>query len=342
MAAAPGLALRQNAKRLCALHHCSIAVALWEQAAFLQPTDPSLHFQLGVCHAGCELARSFEPEIALYHYRRALALEPPDNSLARALVWAALGDTYWTSHERSRATLLTSLDCLERAAHIFDELGRREDWAREQFNLANAWCEMPESEFPEKWAKAIEHYERALEVRTRHTDPERYAATMQNLGSACRELKTGDPARQARRAVDCYHQALRALRGRASRRKLADLDHNLGNAYLTLAASEKTGLRNLRRALRHLDRALAVRAALPSLFDRAASEFSRGQVYLQLALRGADEKANFARARACLEDAEQGFALSGRPELAAAVHAYLERVTAASPPDAHLHVSHAA
>jgi tetratricopeptide (TPR) repeat protein len=342
MAPTAGAGLMEGAKRLCSLHHCAVAVAFWEQAACLKPSDPGIHYQLGFCHAGCSLARPRDPEIALYHYRRALALEPRDNSLARARVWAALGDTYWISSGRSRARLLTSLDCLERAARIFRELGRFDDWAREQFNIANAWCEMPEGEFPGKWEKAIEHYERALEVRTRQKDPERYAATVQNLGTACRELKTGDPATHSRRAVDCYHQALRALRGRGSHRKLADLHHNLGNAYLNLAAGEKAGLRNLHRALRHLARALAVRATLPSLFDHAATQFSRGQVYLQLALRGADEDANLDAARACLADAQEGFALSGHPELAQAVQAYLDRVAGALPRAAHPPTSRAA
>jgi tetratricopeptide (TPR) repeat protein len=336
----PGATLTEGAKRFCSQHHCAVAVAYWEQAACLQPADPSIHYQLGFCHAGCRLARPLDPEIAIYHYRRALALEPRENHLARAMVWAALGDTYWSSSGRSRARLLTSLDCLERAARIFRELGKLDDWAREHFNLGSAWCEMPEAEFPEKWQQAIEHFERALAVRTRRRDPERYAATMQNLGTAYRELKTGNPETHIRRALYCYHQAMRAWRGRASKRKLADLHHNLGNAYLTLAGAEKDGLRNLQRALRHLACALEVRAKWP--FDRAVTQFSRGQAYLQLALRGVEEVSNLGEARRCFAGAEEGFAQSGHAELAEAARIYFERVSAALPRSPAPRVAHAA
>ena len=55
-----------------------------------------------------------------------------------------------------------------------------DDWAREEFNQANIWCDLPEGNFPEKWPEAIHHYENALRVRTKPADPKRYAATMMN------------------------------------------------------------------------------------------------------------------------------------------------------------------
>ena len=60
-------------------------------------------------------------------------------------------------------------------------MGLIEDWAREEFNQANCWCELSEREYPPQWAEAIHHYENALQVRTDAKDPKGYAATMMNL-----------------------------------------------------------------------------------------------------------------------------------------------------------------
>ena len=122
--------------------------------------------------------------------------------------------------------------------------GRLDDWAREQYNLGNAWCEVPEAECPAKWEKAIAHYKQALLIRTRENDAERYAATVQNLGTAYRELKTGERVANLCNAIRCFHQALRALPGAVHAKKRADLHNNLGNAYASLAAEDHERVRN--------------------------------------------------------------------------------------------------
>jgi tetratricopeptide (TPR) repeat protein len=290
----------------------------------MRPADPDIHYQLGFCYTGgCRAHSLLDPEIAIFHYRRALSLSASENTLARAMVLGALGNAYLSAPRHAGPRLLTAIHCYEEASEIYDRAGRLDAWAREQFNLGNAWCEMPEGEFLEKWERAIEHYKRALSIRTQQRDAKHYVATLQNLGTAYRELKTGDSSGNIRRTIECYHHAIRALPRSAPNGKRADLHHNLGNAYLTLAWKGIDGARNLRRAIRHLDRALVARTRSQCRFDYAATQFSRGQAYLQQALVCGGDRAAKGQARVCLEEARDNFRLAGRADLADAAERLL-------------------
>jgi tetratricopeptide (TPR) repeat protein len=307
----------ETANQLCALQRCEEAVNLWQQASSVEPGNPQIHYQLAVCYSrDCHAHGLQDSEIAIYHYRQTLSLLARESSLARAMLLGDLGNTYLSSALPSKARLLTSIDCFQQAAEIYRQFGKQDDWAREQYNLGNAWCEMTESEFPSKWEKAIAHFEQALSVRTREKDPERYAATLQNLGTAYRGLKTGNRSVNIRRAVHCYHRAMRALRNSASSRKRADLRHNLGNVYLTLAVAGEDRIRNLLRATRHLGRALDARTKAQFPFDYAATQFSRGETFLQLTISGVDRATSLDQARICFKEAREGFEQSGHAELA--------------------------
>jgi tetratricopeptide (TPR) repeat protein len=312
--------LFDTASELCATRRCGEAVSLWEQASSLRPGDPGVHYQLGFCYTGgCGVRTLLDPAVAIFHYRRALALSARANTAGRAMILGALGNAYASDAGRSRQQLMNAIRCYEEAAEIYAGARKLDDWAREQFNLGNVWCEMAEAEFPEKWEQAIEHYERALSIRTQVKDARHYAATLQNLGTAYREVKSGDPHANLRKAMDCYHRALRALRNAAPARKLADLHHNLGNAYLTLSAMEAFEDRNVLRALRHFARALAARTKQESPFDYAATQFSRGQAFVRLAARGVGGAGSLGQARVCFAEAIDAFLISGQPELAGEV-----------------------
>ena len=309
--------LLDTASELCATRRCGDAVALWEQASSFRPADPGIHYQLGYCYAGgCGVRVLLDPAIAIFHYRRALAHSAKANTVGRAMVLGALGNAYASDAGRSRQQLMNAIRCYEEAAGIYAGAQKLDDWAREQFNLGNVWCEMPEKEFPEKWEQAIEHYEHALAVRTRVKDARLCAATLQNLGTAYREVRSGDPHANIRKAIDCYHRALRALRYAAPARKLADLHHNLGNAYLTLSTMEAFEDRNVLRALHHFARALSARTKEESPFDYAATQFSRGQAFVRLAARGVGGAHSLNQARACFAEATDAFLISGQADLA--------------------------
>ena len=309
--------LLDSANEFCETRRCAEAVAFWEQATSLRPADPGVHYQLGYCYAGgCGARALLDPAIAIFHYRRALALSSRQNTVERAMVLGALGNAYASASERSGRQRMNAIRCYEEAAKIYAEEHRPDDWAREQFNLGNAWCEMPEGEYPEKWRQAIEHYERARSVRTRLKDARHYAATLQNLGTAYRELKNGDPHSNIRKAIDCYHHAMRALRGEASEHRRSDLHHNLGNAYLTLAGLESRCGRNVLSALRHFACALAGRTREASPFNYATTQLSRGQAFVRLASSGVGGASSLDQARHCFVEAVEAFLLSGQTELA--------------------------
>lgn len=80
-------------------------------------------------------------------------------------------------------------------------------------------------------------------------------------------------------------------------------------------ADEAAAVRNIRRALRHFDRALAVRTRRERPLDHAITQFNRGEAYLLLA--ALDTAAALASAEACFQEAEECFRACGRPDYAA-------------------------
>lgn len=324
--------LIETANELCALRLCGEAIALWEEASLLRPEDPYIHYQLGLCYShDCHAHGLRYPQSAIYHYRQALRLTSAENRLARAALLADLGSAYLLASGSSKAGLLTSIDYLGQAAEIYRRFGKLDDWAREQYNLGNAWCEMPEAEFPSKWDEAVTHFEYALSFRRREKDPERYVATLKNLGTAYRELKTGSRAVNIRRAIVCYRRAMRVLRQPIEGRKRADLHHNLGNAFLTLAGGGDDRLRNAFRAIRHLNRALIVRTKVESPFGYAATQLSRGEAFLQLAITGVKATSNLGQARVCFEEAKAGFMEARQPAMAERAQRRLNFIAEAPP-----------
>ncbi len=311
--------LLEKAAELCERQRHEDAIRVLEEAARLNPLSALVHYELGYCYAGgCGVHSLYDPEAALGHLHMALRQSEASSSpLLRARILSALGNAYMASSSLPAATrLLSAIDCCRQAAALYHEHHRMDEWAREQFNQGNAWCELPEDRFPEKWERAVALYEQALRIRTRERHPGRHAATLQNLGTAYRELRSGNRARNIRKAIHCYHEALRVRTTTAAPLKNAGLHNNLGNAYLTLAmADNENVLRHGRRALRHFDRALRFYSRNEHPCDYAITQFNRGQAYLLLALN--DSQLDLKRATFSLGEAEACFVLCGR-------HAYSE------------------
>lgn len=284
--------LVDRAAGLCQRRQCEEAIAVLEEAAHLDPTNPSLHYELGFCYSGgcCQHSLS-DPDIALLHLRSACSQASASaDPLLAARILDAMGNVYPSVSELShQARLEAAINCHHQAAALYRELGMPEDWAREQFNQGNAWCELPEQEHSEKWEQAIVLYEEALQVRTREKVPELYAATMQNLGTAYRELRSGERGRNVRKAIHCYHEALHIRRAASRWLKVAALHHNLGNAFLTLAEIEKEHeAHHAGSALRHFDHALHFYSRSDHPCDYAKTQLSRGQAYSLLAKQGSE------------------------------------------------------
>jgi len=69
--------LAKTADELCVLHRCKAAVAFLEEASSVTPDDANFHHHLAVCYIrDCHAQGLQDPRVAIYHYRRALALMP--------------------------------------------------------------------------------------------------------------------------------------------------------------------------------------------------------------------------------------------------------------------------
>jgi tetratricopeptide (TPR) repeat protein len=192
-----------------------------------------------------------------------------------------------------------------------------QDWAREQYNLGNACCELPQDSFPDKWEQAIEHYTDALRVRTSATHPEGHARILENLGTAYRELLAGDRLTNLLHSLRCYREALRVYRPASFPRENGAVHNNLGNTFLSLAqADHRRGVRHAQRAVLHFAQALRYRSQNLSPGDYAITQFNRAQALLWLATEGPELEPYLHQSEACFREASRNFRISGQVELA--------------------------
>jgi tetratricopeptide (TPR) repeat protein len=309
-----------KAAALCQSQQCEACITALRVAAQAEPENYAIQYQLGICYSGgCRIHSQTSPEIALIHLQRALThASSGEQPKVRASILGAMGNTYLAVPQvPRRARLQLAIECYEEASTFYHRLGDLECWAREEFNLGNACCDLPDEASSDKWEQAVLHYEKALQVRTRERDPLRHAATLENLGTAYRELPTGDRAANVRRAIQCFRKALHVYTASGFPEQNAALHNNLGNAYVSMpSAAPASTQRNMRRALRHFDRALKVRTRAQHPCDYAVTQFNRGSALLRFAVEAPDAETHVRDARNCFEEAEECFSLCGKTELA--------------------------
>jgi tetratricopeptide (TPR) repeat protein len=220
-----------------------------------------------------------------------------------------MGNTWLISSQHSTSVRLhAAISCFQEAAEIHRRVGDLEAWARDEFNLGNSYCELPEDTDPGKWEEAVTHYQRALQVRTKLSDPVSYAATLQNLGTAYRQLSSRDKPVNIRKAILCYRKALQVYSAARFPVQNAGLHNNLGNAYISLPCADSAiSRKNLRRGLRHFDRALRLRTKLNFPGDYAVTQFNRCSAFLQLALREQNPQSSLRASEICFKEAEELF-----------------------------------
>ncbi len=201
----PGNLAFEDVQRACADGRCEDAVRLLERTVRQQPSNCRLYLWLGVCHSGCcGRSRLTDPDFALAYYRQALALAADADPLVRAAVLEGLASTCLRSRQLSQTEAVrTAIDCNRHAARIYAGCSKLDDWARQEFNLGNACCDLSEITGEGHWQEAISHYGESLKVRTREHDPERHAAVLENLGTAYRQLRSGDRLANLRKSVNC-------------------------------------------------------------------------------------------------------------------------------------------
>jgi tetratricopeptide (TPR) repeat protein len=305
----------------CRTRQCEDAISDLEDLLRSEPANAELHHQLGICYSGvCQPHSQVSSGMAISYLRQALSLAGPAPSPLRSRYLDSLGNLYL--HDRQPAA---AMPFLQEAAAIYRKLGRLGEWAREEYNLGNACCDMPLSQMPQKWQQAVVHYRHALAIRTREHDPIHHAATLQNLGTAYRELACGDRAVNVRMAIACYLGALRIYKRADFPAKYGGLHNNLGNAYLSLPGPPPAVRRNLRRALVHFNRALQIRSRASKPYDYAATQFNRGQAYLK---RAQFDPADLKKAVSCFREARECFLLCQDATMAALAKSGLERIGA--------------
>jgi tetratricopeptide (TPR) repeat protein len=304
----------------CLRGDCRQAIQLFEDRLRHEPSNHDLHYRLGCCYSGaCRPHDLVNLPISIVFLGRAVALLGPDSPPSlRPAYEDALGNAQLWNHRPDSA-----ISHLERAAEGFLALGLLEDWSRGQHNLGNAHCELPESAAPGKWLCALEHYRNALRIRTREHDPERHAATLQNLGTAYRQLAEGGVG-NVLEAARCYLSALRICSRLKRPDRQAELHNNLGNAYLSMDGSRKAQLRNTYRAISHLKRALEVRNRLRRPGDYAITQFNIGQAYLKRASLSAGD--GLKEAASSFREAVECFEYCRQPEAAGLARTRLELV----------------
>lgn len=321
--------LLESASIACRAKRCEDAIAALEHLAQLVPDSSATHYFLGYCYAGgCRQHSLTDPDIAQHHLRKSLSFLRPGDPQERAKVLGALGNTYMASRQLpQRARLLAAFECYGKAAAIHHEHKRMDDWAREQYNLGNVCCELPQESFPEKWEQAIQHYTNALRVRTAATHPEGHARILENLGTAYREFLTGNRQASLLKSIRCYREALRVYTPSSFPRENAAVHNNLGNTLLSLATADRPrGVRHAHGALYHFARALRFRSRHSFPGDYAITQFNRGQALLWLAAEGLQLETYLRQAQICFWEASQNFLVSGKNELANRAEERLELI----------------
>jgi tetratricopeptide (TPR) repeat protein len=316
--------LLEAAGQKCGRQECEEAITLLEEAVRIQSGNARLYYQIGFCYSGgCRRHKLVHPDMAEQYLRHALskagtAAEP----LFRAKILDTLGNL--RGHRVSDAAALReAIACHQEAARIYRRGDQTNDWAREEFNQANIWCDLPEAEFPQKWTEAIQHYENALRVRDGASDPKRYAATALNLGTALRQTTSGSKAANVMKAVRCYRAALHVYTVQTYPNQFAEACNNLGNACLSYPAQDDAArARYACYALRHFERALEVWTPRTHPYYYALAQYNRGCACLQ----SASSAKHMGKALACFADAYE-FALShGHAEIARLAKAQLDRM----------------
>jgi tetratricopeptide (TPR) repeat protein len=319
-----------SAAERCRLRDCEQAISLAEAAAQLEPANTAIHYYLGICYSGgCRQHSLVDLQVAHIHLGNALSrLGPEADPLQKANILAALANTYAASrHMPLKARLMAAIECHEQAAGIFQAEGQLDAWAREEFNLGNAFSELPKGTAPNQWQEAIRHYECGLLIRTRENDPDTYAGTLQNLGIAYREVESGNRAASIKHSLLCYRRALQVRRSRSHPRGYAALHINAANSFMSLAKLEKRGsARHRLRALRHYDRALAVCATEHLSDEYAMVQFNRGEALICLARESSNAEAYLREARSCLNEAAHQFQRLNHGELAAKSRYWLDAI----------------
>jgi tetratricopeptide (TPR) repeat protein len=247
-------------------------------------------------------------------YDRALAVCPPEARLLQARLTARRGTALQALPEDGTTSLEAASRAYDEAIPVLTELGRPEEIAEAEMNrglvlqyLAGAGRA--------RMTDAVAAYQRALRTFDRRRHPAEFAILQNNLATAFLSMPAVDesaPLREAL-AVQAFEEGLKVVTLIDHPGEYAMLQNNLGNA-LQYASSSHAVENNL-RALDAYDEALKVRTRKRAPLEYANTIANKANCLMNLpddaAEPGSGNRANLARARAYLEEAQAIFAEQG-------------------------------
>jgi tetratricopeptide (TPR) repeat protein len=172
--------------------------------------------------------------------------------------------------------LTISLKILTQETHPFE-------WATIQNNLGEVYNHLQvsvdfEGDRQTNPEKAIQHYQEALNVRTREQYPFERAVTLNNLGNTYSHLQGQDKLKNLQDAEECYLAALEVRTQSDVPIFWATTQNNLGNAYRNWVGGEK-----VQQAKKCYQKALKVRTRDKYPFEWAMTQNNLGITYNLLA-----------------------------------------------------------
>ena len=164
-----------------------------------------------------------------------------------------------------------------------------------QVGLQTLLSERIRGEGAENLEQAISHCEQALEVYTRRSFPEQWAATQHNLANTYFARIKGERAENLERAISHYEQALEVYTRQAFPEQWARTQKSLGITYKERIRGERAD--NLEQAISHYQQALQVRTPMTLPQDCRNTAYALGRLLY--------DEHRFSESRGALDIAHQ-------------------------------------
>ncbi len=149
--------------------------------------------------------------------------------------------------------------------------------------LGSLYAQRPTGELKKNLQFAIYNYQQALIYADLHKNPQSYAVTQLNLGSAWRQLSEIENATgNLHQAIEAYEEALIYFTSQIAPQTYAKIQYGLGNVYRHLSAFEDRA-DNLHRAITACKHALDYLTPDVNPLDYAATQNNLGATYADLA-----------------------------------------------------------
>ncbi|MEM0961183.1 MAG: tetratricopeptide repeat protein [Bacteroidota bacterium] len=150
------------------------------------------------------------PTLVALYQRAEQELKQTAMTRLHGLTLLGLGGLYQEMAAGQRHLLLEAARAYQRASQIFTDEADPERRALALNNLALAYLAVPLTQATDKLrtAIAVQALRDALEITTRETHPEEWAATTLNLANALQHAPSGDPEGHLWQAVELYEEVL--------------------------------------------------------------------------------------------------------------------------------------